>query len=517
MTTQPLQLLLPEGLSASAVADALAAELPIVSQKSHTVERTFWDTFDGRLHAAGLTLVAAAGRLALADAATYVEHAGEIVRRPAERIFAGDLPDGALRERLEPLIDMRALSPVARVRSRQLPLNVLDDIGKIVVRLRVEEPTALGQDGGVELRARLHVIGVLGYDHELERLRALLGDALALTETPRPVHHDAVEAAGGVVGGHSSKLRLALEPGERADAAAVKILRRLVDVVELNLPGTLADTDSEFLHDLRVAVRRSRALQRELRGVFAPEPLRAFRDGFKELQRVTGATRDLDVQLLEFGALAEGLPAEVAGDVAPLRRLLEDHLHVERRRMVRALGSGPTRALLENWSDYLQRLVASDESLRPDAARAVGDVAGVRIAKVYRRMVKDGSAIDDDTPAEALHELRKLGKELRYLLEFFASLYPAEVVKPMVSSLKGLQDVLGRFQDREVQAALLRSLGDEVALLEGGAAALMAMGVLVQRLGEEQEQARTQFAESFAEFAAKKQRKLVERTFGCRE
>ncbi|MEA2138430.1 MAG: hypothetical protein QOG56_1580, partial [Solirubrobacteraceae bacterium] len=341
MTTQPLQLLLPEGLSASAVADALAAELPIVSQKSHTVERTFWDTFDGRLHAAGLTLVAAAGRLALADAATYVEHAGEIVRRPAERIFAGDLPDGALRERLEPLIEMRALSPVARVRSRQLPLNVLDDIGKIVVRLRVEEPTALGQDGGVELRARLHVIGVLGYDHELERLRALLGDALALTETPRPVHHDAVEAAGGVVGGHSSKLRLALEPGERADAAAVKILRRLVDVVELNLPGTLADTDSEFLHDLRVAVRRSRALQRELRGVFAPEPLRAFRDGFKELQRVTGATRDLDVQLLEFGALAEGLPAEVAGDVAPLRRLLEDHLHVERRRMVRALGSGP--------------------------------------------------------------------------------------------------------------------------------------------------------------------------------
>ncbi|HEV7805267.1 MAG TPA: CHAD domain-containing protein [Solirubrobacteraceae bacterium] len=517
MTYPTLQLLLPEGLSASAVADALAAELPIVSQKAHTVERTFWDTFDGRLHAAGLTLVAAAGRLALADAATYAEHAGEIHRRPAARLFAGDLPAGALRERLEPLIEMRAVSPIARVRSRQLPLNVLDDIGKIVVRLRVEEPTALGTDCGVELRARLHVIGVLGYDGELERLRTLLSDALGLTETPRPVQHDAVEAVGEIVGGRSSKLRLALEPDERADAAAAKILRRLVEVVELNLPGALADSDSEFLHDLRVAVRRTRALQRELRGVFAPEPLRAFRDGFKELQRITGPTRDLDVQLLEFGELAEGLAPEVAGDVAPLRRLLEDHLHVERRKMVRALGSGPTRALLDNWLDYLERLVASDESLRPDAARAVGDVAGVRIAKVYRRMVKDGSAIDDDTPAEALHELRKLGKELRYLLEFFASLYPAAVVKPMVSSLKGLQDVLGRFQDREVQAALLRSLGDEVALLEGGAAALMAMGVLVQRLAEEQAEARTQFAESFAAFAAKSQRKLVQRTFGCRE
>ena len=31
-----------------------------------------------------------------------------------------------------------------------------------------------------------------------------------------------------------------------------------------------------------------------------------------------------------------------------------------------------------------------------------------------------GRAIDDDSPHEALHDLRKKGKELRYLLEFFA-------------------------------------------------------------------------------------------------
>ncbi len=200
----------------------------------------------------------------------------------------------------------------------------------------------------------------------------------------------------------------------------------------------------------------------------------------------------------------------------PLRLLLEDHLVVERRRMVRALKADATSGLLDNWSRYLDLLESSDETPRPDAARPIGDVAGARILKVYRRMVKMGSAIDDDTPAEALHELRKQGKELRYLLEFFASLYPAPVVKPMVVSLKRLQDVLGRFQDREVQAALLRSLGDEVAALDGGAAALMAMGILVQRLGEEQDEARTQFAESFAGFAAKSQRRLVDETFGCR-
>ena len=84
----------------------------------------------------------------------------------------------------------------------------------------------------------------------------------------------------------------------------------------------------------------------------------------------------------------------------------------------------------------------------------------------------------------------------------------------MVATLKGLQDVLGRFQDREVQADLLRALGDDIAAMEGGAAALMAMGVLVERLTGQQEQARAQFAESVAQFAAKPQRAIVKETFG---
>ncbi len=100
MTAEALQLLLPEGLSASAVADTLAAELPIVSRRRTTIERVFWDTFDGRLHGAGLALVAAAGRLSLADARTYAEQAGELHGRGPARLLATDLPAGALRERL---------------------------------------------------------------------------------------------------------------------------------------------------------------------------------------------------------------------------------------------------------------------------------------------------------------------------------------------------------------------------------------------------------------------------------
>ena len=110
------------------------------------------------------------------------------------------------------------------------------------------------------------------------------------------------------------------------------------------------------------------------------------------------------------------------------------------------------------------------------------ELASHRITRVYRKMVKMGRAIDDDSPAEDLHELRKVGKELRYLLEFFSSLYPADVVKPFIKTLKGLQDQLGRFQDREVQANALRALAPEV----GQPATVMAMGVLVERFMKEE-------------------------------
>ena len=125
-----------------------------------------------------------------------------------------------------------------------------------------------------------------------------------------------------------------------------------------------------------------------------------------------------------------------------------------------------------------------------------------------------GRAIDGDSPPDAYHELRKKGKELRYLLELFgAPLYPADVVKPMTKVLKSFQDVLGRHQDREVQATMLRSFSDAVAAQPNGADGLMAMGRLIERLEEQEAAARDEFAERFAAFSSGAQRRLVRDTF----
>jgi CHAD domain-containing protein len=355
---------------------------------------------------------------------------------------------------------------------------------------------------------------VRGYAADLARVRSTLAGELGYAAAEQPLVDEAVIAAGGHPGGISAKVDVALGFDERSDAAAAAVLRRLLEVIDANLEGTIQDIDSEFLHDFRVAVRRTRSVQRELRTVFPAAELAWFRTEFRWLQQVTGDSRDLDVYVLEFDQYRQLVPEPIRGDLGPLLAVLERRRADAHAAMVGELTSDHTTTLRTTWGSFLDQLASLPEHDRPAAHRAIGELAGQRIRKVYKRMVKMGGRIDDSSPPADYHELRKKGKELRYLLELFAApLYPSEVVRAMIKRLKGLQDVLGRHQDREVQIATLGSLRDEVAAVEGGPAALMAMGVLVQRLAGDERAAREQFAEHFEAFASKDQRSLVKDTF----
>lgn len=510
------QYLLPDGLRLGAAREALAAQTGLLEDGSRSrVERVFYDTFDGRLHAAGLALVHADGRLSLMGTDGYAERASAPFEHARDRIFTGDLPAGRLREQVAPLVDVRALTPIARTRSQMLGLRMLNGDDKTIARLIVESCTAQGPGRGLtKLHSRVHVLAVRGYENAAERLKQQLETQVGLVKAPAPLHDEAVAVAGGTPGGLPATLDLPLRPTQRADAAAVQVLQRLLSTIEVNLPGTLSDVDTEFLHDLRVAVRRTRALQRELRGVFPPEQLDRFREGFRWLQAVTGPTRDLDVYLLDFDRFRAVLPGALGADLDPLAEVLAEERKNAQRRMARALRSDKAVALLSDWAVFVEELVQAPADGRPDARTPIGDLAGDRIQKIYRQMLKRGRAVEDASPAEALHDLRKQGKELRYMLEFFAVLYPDDVVRPMVKRLKSLQDVLGRFQDSEVQAGMLLAHREAVGKRENGAAALMAMGLLVDRLERDQVAARAEFGRCFAAFAAPRQRDLVEATFG---
>jgi CHAD domain-containing protein len=506
----------PDEMSLEAAGDALIGRLAISERGETETDQSFYDTFDGLIYSAGLSAVHERGRMTLVDRANGSEHVSAAMAQPTGPMLAIALDRCPLRDALVKLVDVRALLPLVHVHNRIRALDVLDDEQKTVVRMSIEQPAVVSSSSmHVKLRPRVRLASVRGYDDELAAVRAMLEHELGFKPADQPLVDEAVRAAGGIPGGTPSKIDVALAPNQRSDAAATSVLRRLLEVIEANLEGTIADIDAEFLHDLRVSVRRSRSVQRELKGVFPPDELAHFRGEFKWLQGVTGDSRDLDVYVLEFDALREIVPESMRAELDPLLTVLRGRRLIARREMVRALRSEHAAALRAEWAALLEELIGLPTDDRPDAVRSIGELAGERIRKVYRRMVKMGNAIDASSPPEDYHELRKKGKELRYLLELFgAPLYPADVVRPMIKALKSLQDVLGRHQDREVQIAMLRSLRDEVSALPGGPAALMAMGVLIDRLLDDEQAARDEFAERFAVFASKTERRTVEDTFG---
>ena len=509
------ELLLPDEMTLRGAGEALAAGLSIEDGVRCERDRIYFDTFDGLLRDAGLTLMHADGTLSAASQESGVVVASLPMPAPTKPLFARELPPGPLRDTLLPVTDVRALLALVHLRTHERLLSVLDDERKTVVRLALEETSLVGPDGpGAALRPRLRITGIRGYDKELGRVRNALVNQLGFKPADQPLVDEAVRAAGGVPGGLRTKVGVPLRRDQRSDSAAVAVLLGMLEVIEANFDGAIADIDSEFLHDLRVSVRRSRSVQRELKRVFPPDELAHYRAEFRWLQQVTGDVRDLDVHVLEFDDMRALVPEAMRDDLEPLLRVLQARRVAARRAMVRALRSKRTATLLSEWGSFLDGLEGMPADERPYAARPIGEVAGERIRKVYRQMLEMGGAIDESSPAEAYHELRKKGKELRYLLELFGvPLFAQEVVKPMIKTLKALQDVLGRHQDREVQIALLRSLGPEVGEAPGGEAALMAIGVLVARLGEDEFTARGEFAGRFAEFSAKEQRRLVEETF----
>jgi CHAD domain-containing protein len=512
---------LPDDVEPPGLLAYLDKRFPVIAEPVASRSYTVLDTADRRLRAAGVDLDLETGcggpRLVLREPGGRAPLVAEVRQPRRNRYLLRDLPAGPLRERLAPIIEVRALLPLANVKVGAQLVRVLNADDKTVARVSLATPVALagsGDAGAVPLTPRVDVSGVLGYPKPLDLVTAAFrrGPKGGLVDATVGVADEAIAAMGGDPEGIRTKVRVDLRPDQRTDRAAVAVLCDLAGMVEANLPGALADLDTEFLHDLRVAVRRSRSVLRELKGAFPPEPLATQREALRWVQAVTGPARDLDVQLLDWDHLVSAIPVERHAALAPVRALLVRHRATAFRALRREL-RGP--AYRQAWDGY-RAFLAGDlgpARERPDAKQPIVEVAGRRIRKVYRRMLAMGAAIDATSPAGHLHELRKRGKELRYLLELFGGLWPRSVVKPMVQSLKELQDVLGVHQDRQVQASYLRGLAGELAKSTGGPAALLALGVLVDRLDAEQHQARAAFAERFAAFAAADQQALVAKVF----
>lgn len=429
-----------------------------------------------------------------------------VQRGPAPR-FARDLPPGAFRDRLAPLLEPRALLPIAVTEISAEPLRLRDSAGRVIARLSLESGR-VGPPGSAPTIDLPPVLVVHG-----GRRAAAITPFLAGMADVEPAGTDMLDLILAPLGrrprDYSGKVHVDLDPAMKAQDALRAILRHLLETMERNLPGLQEGDDPEFLHDFRVAVRRTRSALGQFQGILPPSTLQRFAPQFVHLQEITGPARDLDVYCLELPALGALLPARYRRSLAPLRRHLEHRRRMAYLELSPALAAPRFLRFLSRWRTFLERPPRRARGA-PQALEPIGGLASGRIARLFRRAVREGKAITGASPAADLHELRKTCKKLRYLLEFFQGIFDRDEVAHFVESLKALQDNLGRHQDLQVQSAALSVYARELAQeRRTRPSAFLAMGMLIERLREQQLAARREFAQRFEPFARGRNRKRL--------
>ena len=119
-----------------------------------------------------------------------------------------------------------------------------------------------------------------------------------INQVTKPVYFLALAAIGKEPGDYSSKLSFSLQPEMTAREATRTILQFLSCVIKKNEQGVISDIDTEFLHDFRVAIRRTRSALSQIRGVLPKNVRDQFKADFSALQKSSNHLRDLDVYLL---------------------------------------------------------------------------------------------------------------------------------------------------------------------------------------------------------------------------
>lgn len=483
--------------------DALKSELgrSFTALKEATEKMTadIYDTFDWRLHQNGWQLFRQNNHFQIIHSSTgRLISEIEVDSKSANR-FSWEFPASDFADQLAPVLEMRALIPMATIKKKINQLAVCNADEKIVARLEFESLTIKNKPQSV---THCRLLPVKGYGKESRRIMDIIED-LKLIPTTVSAVVDLFQQNGIEPGAYSSKINVTLKPEIPAVEALRLILNNLTTVMHQNLEGVREDIDSEFLHDLRVAVRRARSLLGQMKGVYAAEITAALQAHLKTLGVITGEVRDLDVYLLKKSAYVNQVPEALKPGIVQLFRALQRKRRTARDRMVKAMAGAEFKSALAALEDFIQSdPMTHAES--PAGIAPIGDLAKAAITRRYRQVMKKGGRISATTPDEQLHKLRIDCKKLRYLLEFFSSLFPDDQMKLLIKQLKQLQDNLGDFNDLSVQQDFLAGYLDSIKPQAPQALILAAAtGGLITRLAMDQGRIRAEFLSVFEAFSSR--------------
>ena len=288
--------------------------------------------------------------------------------------------------------------------------------------------------------------------------------------TPKPITH--VKASP-----------VALTADASSEDAFIAIIGACLRHAEANRPAVL-DGQMEGVHQMRVAFRRLRSGLRIFRPLISREASAARVEDIRWLNGFLGPARDWDVFLEE--GMAPMLAHFPRKRGLSLFRIRAENIRQTHHRTLREALDDPRYPQLTRefaaWLDDRVWRENLDEEQRERLAQPALAFATPLLGRDHRRVEKQGEAFAQLSAVER-HRLRIRIKELRYALDFFASLYPAPAVKAYLSALARLQDSLGIMND----IAVARRLLDEARLRTVSAARQVIEGWYGCRLATQEQ------------------------------
>ena len=502
--------IVPDTLEVSHLEAGLAGHFTVQTQPEYRALVTYVDTFDWKLYQAGCLLHYHNRHWTFYDnnGAITLLNKGPLCKHSCR---AEEFPEGSLRQNLQSLITPRALLPVGQLSLKGKQISLLNEDKKIVLRLVFEEQTVPEKAQRFRL---IRVFPLRGYADELFAVQTLFTE-LGIVQNVSPLlgFAAACQAFGRTPLDYSSKIAIQLDSEQTAAEGMLQVYRSLLETIRCNLPGTIDDLDIEFLHDLRVAVRRTRSAMSLTRDVFPKEKLRPFKEDFARLGQLTGPTRDLDVYLLQKEAFLTRVRPELQSGVLAYFKRLTLRRNKAQRVLASTLKTESFAMQLQRWEEFL-KLRKRKKGLAAD--KPIGRLANRIIRQHFAKVLQDGQNINATTSDAEIHQLRIECKKLRYSLEFFASLYEKEAFFKLLKPLKSMQTILGDFNDLFVQQEMLYK---EIQSLRKGTAQnkeeqIVALSALMQSLYEEQQPLRGHFAEHFAALQTEETLQLCAMLFG---
>lgn len=230
-----------------------------------------------------------------------------------------------------------------------------------------------------------------------------------------------------------------------------------------NVHGAMTGDDAEYLHQMRVALRRLRVVLHMTEQVCADPVLAGLSKEVSDLCGALGRIREWDVFIAQT---LRPICARMAGHTG-----LQTLLKLSERQRQTGYAELRGEAQLRQFQGLLLRfsIWMNSDYWQPQArqqkikvALHAKDFATRRLHKLAKRFAQAGQTLETADAAK-LHALRIVAKKLRYSAEFFAGFYGENAAGPFLAALGEVQEVLGQTNDITVAHRFLDMLAADTA------------------------------------------------------